>query len=151
MDSLPGDFNLLSNLFYQFSNHVVPDKEKITFGSHSYVRGYSNYHIASNKGFASNFELSKMFMVKNTYLRSVRPYVFFDYGKILNKKDVKNSISSVSSIGLGLSGSIIGLLNFKLDFAKPLKAVPIKDKISNKTVKQKKLQTVFSVEHKVEW
>lgn len=151
VDSLPGDFNLLSNLFYQFSNHVVPDKEKITFGSHSYVRGYSNYHIASNKGFASNFELSKMFMVKNTYLRSVRPYVFFDYGKILNKKDVKNSISSVSSIGLGLSGSIIGLLNFKLDFAKPLKAVPIKDKISNKTVKQKKLQTVFSVEHKVEW
>lgn len=112
---------------YAFEPLVVG--EQITFGGYEIARGYEPSAVSGDHGFGGSFEFRYDTAFPEYFIDTLQPYVFFDAGKIWNRKQVAGSptVEAVESTGVGVRVALPHAISGDVEFARTLLAVPGSD------------------------
>ncbi len=107
----------------QYSPNVLPNSEKLSFGSTRFARGYSAGDAAGDSGWGIGLEGNRSFPVKLPYLSHIEPYVLLESARVYNHLG-SSQLSKLSSASLG--GRFSNGKYYKIDFAisKPVGDAP---------------------------
>jgi len=107
----------------QYSPDVLPNSEKLSFGSTRFARGYSAGDAAGDSGWGIGLEGNRSFPVKLPYINQIEPYVLLESARVYNHLgQAQLSKLSSASVGVRLSNGRY----YKVDFAvsKPIGDAP---------------------------
>ena len=107
----------------QYSPNILPNSEKLSFGSTRFARGYNAGDAAGDSGWGIGLEGNRSFPVKLPYLSHIEPYVLLESAQVYNHIG-QAQVSKLSSTSLGarfLNGKY-----YRIDFAvsKPMGDAP---------------------------
>ncbi len=116
---LSSQFSLLSNLEGQYASSPLLSSEEFGFGGATMGRAYDPSEITGDNGIAFSTELQyndTPNIVKNL---SLKPFAFYDIGKVWNK-DTSTQPESAASFGIGTYYQWDDLFNGSMSLAYPL-------------------------------
>ncbi|MBF5006493.1 ShlB/FhaC/HecB family hemolysin secretion/activation protein [Diaphorobacter caeni] len=105
----------------QYSGDILPTPERVSFGSLRYGRGYAPGEFSGDKGVGANAELNYQFTMDSKWLKSVEPYVLYEWAKLWqNTSGTVATTMKSASVGVRLADN----KHYSLDLAvsKPLGA-----------------------------
>ncbi len=107
----------------QYSPDILPNSEKLSFGSTRFARGYSAGDAAGDSGWGIGLEGNRAFPVKAPYLTHIEPYVLLESARVYNHIG-QAQLSKLSSASLG--ARIVNGKHYRIDFAvsKPIGEAP---------------------------
>ena len=107
----------------QYSPNILPNSEKLSFGSTRFARGYSAGDAAGDSGWGIGLEGNRSFPVKLPYLSHIEPYVLLESAQVYNHIG-QAQLSKLSSASLGARFS--NGKYYRIDFAvsKPMGDAP---------------------------
>lgn len=98
--NLPRDQYLSLRLAGQYTSHEsLPSTEQFTLGGLSTVRGFQESALSGDKGWLASVEYG--FPLSEDH-RTVRGFLFWDYGMSCNNFSVREDKARLASVGLGL-------------------------------------------------
>lgn len=92
----------------QLASRSLPSSEEFGFGGPVMGRGYDDSELTGDNGIASTLELSYMGLMTSSSLVALRPYAFYDAGKVWNINAGQATNVFASSTGLGISAYLNG-------------------------------------------
>lgn len=107
----------------QYSPDVLPNSEKLSFGSTRFARGYNAGDAAGDSGWGIGLEGNRSFPVKAPYLSHIEPYFLLESARVYNHLG-QSQLSKLSSASLG--ARFINGKHYRIDFAasKPIGDAP---------------------------
>lgn len=107
----------------QYSPDVLPNSEKLSFGSTRFARGYNAGDAAGDSGWGISLEGNRSFPVKLPYLTHIEPYVLLESARVYNHSR-QAQLSKLSSASLG--ARFVNGKHYRIDFAvsKPIGDAP---------------------------
>ncbi len=111
-------FSFQSSIQAQWAYDPLFSTERMSLGSQSTVRGYSEWIASGDSGFYIRNQLTGTLsgLHKNKRLKQLRPYVFADVGKTYDLTDKSNYKLSGVGLGLRYDGPA---LTWDISYAKP--------------------------------
>jgi len=98
----------------QLANGGLPSMEQFTVGGADTVRGYRENRLVSDTGFVASMELRVPVYSSESGDFMVQAAPFADYGYASNRSDPDLPRNEISSIGIGLLGTLFRRLDFSL-------------------------------------
>jgi hemolysin activation/secretion protein len=96
----------------QYSPDIVPAPERVSFGGTRFGRGYSAGEFAGDSGLGASAELNYQFVADTPWLKSVEPYVLYEYAKThQHLEGAPTTTLRSGTIGLRVSDSRYYLLD----------------------------------------
>ncbi|ALD92514.1 ShlB/FhaC/HecB family hemolysin secretion/activation protein [Cupriavidus gilardii] len=121
---LPFGFGMAVSAAGQYSGDRLASSEQISFGGRFFGLGYPAGEVAGDKGWGASAEISRLFGMDMTYLKTLQPYVMADVARVYS-----NSYSlthrSLSSVALGVRFSDRRYYTLDLSLAQPVGDKPI--------------------------
>lgn len=121
---LPFGFGMAVSAAGQYSSDRLASSEQISFGGRFFGLGYPAGEVAGDKGWAASAEISRLFGMDMTYLKTLQPYLMADVARVYS-----NSYSlthrSLSSVALGVRFSDRRYYTLDLSLAQPVGDKPI--------------------------
>lgn len=110
----------------QYSRAPTPSSEEFSLGGDGYGRAYNSGELTGEDGVGVSAELSYDPPLKLSYLRYLRTYGFYDFGKAWDKSSSASLglKQSLSSAGLGFRAGFPFGLTLRLEYAYPLTREP---------------------------
>jgi hemolysin activation/secretion protein len=107
----------------QYSPNILPNSEKLSFGSTRFARGYSAGDAFGDSGWGLGLEGNRSFPVKLPYLTHIEPYVLLESARVYNHFG-QTQLSQLSSASIG--GRFTNGKYYRIDFAvsKPIGDAP---------------------------
>lgn len=107
----------------QYSPDILPNSEKLSFGSTRFARGYNAGDASGDSGWGIGLEGNRSFPVKLPYVTHIEPYVLLESARVYNHMG-QAQLSKLSSASLGARFS--NGKYYKIDFAvsKPIGDAP---------------------------
>lgn len=123
---LPANFGLVASATGQYSSHILPSTEQISFGAWRYALGYPQGDMGGDKGYGLSLELNRRFGLNNPYVSSVQPYISVDHARAwYNAPHLKPyNDRKLSSAALGLRLTDDKHYIFDVNVAKPTGSRP---------------------------
>lgn len=88
----------------QYSPDVLPASERTSFGGTRFGRGYAAGEFAGDSGFGASAELNYQWAMDTRWLKSVEPYVMFEYAKTTQQQaGMASSLLRSTTVGLRLA------------------------------------------------
>ena len=102
-------------------NAKAPIELLLGLGGAKFARGYVSDTLVGGRLLATSFEVRyNKLMMNNKILKTIQPYVFYDYG-YTGKKSSDTNISTLSSYGSGVRTQFNYDIKFNVEVAVPLK------------------------------
>lgn len=97
-------YQLNSTFHLQYSKNYLYNNDQISIGSDYTVRGYGDSSLVGNNGFYLHNDLIKSFEIglDDTFLKTISPYIGFDYGKIRCQKDNSETCGTLYGAAIGV-------------------------------------------------
>lgn len=125
--ALSGDWAVRTNLNGQYTRMLLVQPEMFGIGGADSVRGFLEREYSNDKGHRGSLEAySPEFGSRLSDYLKARVLGFYDYGYVKRIKPAEGELPSVgiSSVGLGLRGSLGNDTTFRLDYAKVIDGGP---------------------------
>jgi hemolysin activation/secretion protein len=122
LQPLGAGFLLVLSASGQYSARTLFAGEEFSLGGGRFGRGYNPSDLSGGNGFGSSAELRRTFEFDSTYVQSVSPYLFFDWGRVWKSATADTFLRSAGA-GVKLdfgSGKSLGL-----ELAQPLRNLPV--------------------------
>jgi len=114
------DFSLLAGITGQMANGPLLSSEEFGYGGPSFGRAYDSSEILGDEGFAGMMELRHNGWALSGDRVRLRPFAFYDFGKIWNKDPGQLEEASAASAGAGVRLTTAYDLALSLTLAQPL-------------------------------
>lgn len=85
----------------QYSPHVLPSSERISYGSTRFARAYAAGELAGDSGWGVGLELNRSFAVALNYFKQLQPYVLLESARVYSHEGTP-IFSRISSASLGI-------------------------------------------------
>jgi hemolysin activation/secretion protein len=107
----------------QYSPDILPNSEKLSFGSTRFARGYNAGDASGDSGWGIGLEGNRSFPVKLPYVTHIEPYVLLESARVYNHMG-QAQLSKLSSASLGTR--FVNGKHYRIDFAvsKPIGDAP---------------------------
>ncbi|MEY3871295.1 MAG: hypothetical protein RLZZ296_290 [Pseudomonadota bacterium] len=107
----------------QYSPDILPNSEKMSFGSTRFARGYNAGDASGDSGWGIGLEGNRSFPVKLPYVTHIEPYVLLESARVYNHIG-QAQLSKLSSASLG--ARLSNGKYYRIDFAvsKPIGDAP---------------------------
>ncbi len=102
----------------QYSPHILPSSERVSFGSTRFARGYAAGEVAGDSGWGLGLELNRSFALGMSYLKLIQPYVLLEKARVYSHAG-NSSLSKLSSASIGVRLSDGTYYNVDLAASKP--------------------------------
>lgn len=102
----------------QYSPHILPASERISFGSTRFARGYAAGEAAGDKGWGLGLELNRSFALETAYLKEVQPYILLEHARVRSNAGTL-ALSKLTSASLGVRLSDKRYYSVDLALSKP--------------------------------
>ncbi len=103
----------------QYSPHILPSSERISFGSTRFARGYNAGEAAGDSGWGVGLELNRSFAIDTAYLKEVQPYVLLEHARVRSNAGLL-ALAKLSSASLGVRLSDGRYYTVDLALSKPV-------------------------------
>lgn len=107
----------------QYSNNILATSEKIGFGGRLFGLAYPAGEVAGDKGWGASAEINRRFVLSQTYLKSVQPYLLVDHAKAYSNSAALPH-NTLASVALGARLSDGRFYTLDLSLAKPVGDLP---------------------------
>jgi hemolysin activation/secretion protein len=102
----------------QYSPHILPSTERVSFGGTRFARGYAAGDVASDSGWGVGLEANRSFGVDMTYITQIQPYVLLEAARVYSQAGAL-AFSKLSSASLGVRVSGGGYYTVDVALSKP--------------------------------
>ena len=107
----------------QYSPDILPNSEKMSFGSTRFARGYNAGDASGDSGWGIGLEGNRSFPVKLPYVTHIEPYVLLESARVYNHIG-QAQLSKLSSASLGARLSNGKYYRIDLAVSKPIGDAP---------------------------
>ncbi len=116
------NWNLLLSTAWQAAFDNLLASQEFAAGGSRFSKAYDSAEIAGDGGMSLLAELQYTHYFAKKYLKSLQPYLFFDYSAVFHKRELNRTefFQDLKSIGLGIRGNFTAWLTGYLELAKPL-------------------------------
>lgn len=120
-------FGLTLQASGQYSPHILPSLEQVSYGAWRHGFGYPSGEAAGDKGYGLTAEVNKKFSFSNPLLNHVQPYVAVDWARSWYNDPNLQSYNQrkLSSAALGLRLGHQKHYLFDINVAKPIGDLPL--------------------------
>jgi hemolysin activation/secretion protein len=105
----------------QYTNDGLPSMERMTVGGANSVRGYRENRLVGDSGVVSSLEFRYPLKIGIPGGGQIQLASFFDYGKVSNRGGPDPDPDQISSIGVGVLGTVAERVNFNLYYGYPFR------------------------------
>ncbi|MDO9359329.1 MAG: POTRA domain-containing protein [Polaromonas sp.] len=102
----------------QYSPHILPSTERVSFGGTRFARGYAAGEVASDSGWGVGLEVNRSFGVDMAYVTQIQPYVLLEAARVYSQAGAL-AFSKLSSASLGVRVSGGGYYTVDVALSKP--------------------------------
>ncbi|RZJ24435.1 MAG: ShlB/FhaC/HecB family hemolysin secretion/activation protein, partial [Haliea sp.] len=102
----------------QYSPHILPSTERVSFGGTRFARGYAAGEVSSDSGWGLGLELNRSFGVNLAYVTQIQPYVLVERARVYSQSGPL-FFSKLGSASLGVRISGGGYYVVDLALSKP--------------------------------
>ena len=96
-----GRWGTVVSLDAQYSPHILPSTERISFGGTRFAHGYAAGEVASDSGWGIGLELNRSFAVDMAYVTRIQPYLLLEEARIYSQAGTL-ALSRLSSASAGV-------------------------------------------------
>ncbi|MFC6280292.1 MULTISPECIES: ShlB/FhaC/HecB family hemolysin secretion/activation protein [Polaromonas] len=121
-----GGFGSVISLMGQYSPHILPTTERISFGGLRMARGYAPGEASGDSGWGLGAELNRSFAVDAAYLKQIQPYLLLEIARVYNQSGTFTP-SQLKSIAMGARLSDQKFFTVDVSVAKPVGDQPIEN------------------------
>jgi hemolysin activation/secretion protein len=100
-DRFANGFGTAVSLALQYSPHLLPSSEKVSFGGSRFGRGYAGGEAVGDSGWGLGLELNKAFKADGGWLRQWQPYVLLEAARV-HLRQGRPMPQRLRSVSLGL-------------------------------------------------
>jgi hemolysin activation/secretion protein len=113
-----GKWGTAVSLGAQYSPHILPSTERVSFGGTRFARAYAAGEVASDSGWGIGLEANRSFAVDMAYVTQIQPYVLLEKARVYSRAgSLAFSRLSSASVGVRVSGG--GYYTVDLALSKP--------------------------------
>ncbi len=110
----------------QYSPHVLPSTERMSFGGMRFGRGYAPGETSGDQGWGVGAELNRSFGVPGTWVRQIQPYVLVEAARVYAKLGTPMP-ARLSSVSAGVRLADLKHYSVDVSVAKPTGDRPIEN------------------------
>jgi hemolysin activation/secretion protein len=122
LQPLPAGLLLVLRASGQYTPDTIFAGEEFSLGGGGFGRGYNPSDLSGGSGFGTTAELRATWQTGLSYLASLAPYVFFDWGQVWQSATANTFLRSA---GAGLRLDFGGGRSVTLEVAQPLRDLPV--------------------------
>ncbi|RZT29358.1 ShlB/FhaC/HecB family hemolysin secretion/activation protein [Cupriavidus agavae] len=135
---LPWGFGMTVSAAGQYSGNRLASSEQISFGGRFFGLGYPAGEVAGDKGWGASAEISRLFAVDFTYLKTLQPFIVTDIARVYSNS-ISLSHRSLQSVGIGLRFSDRRFYTMDVSVAQP-----VGDKPTNASHRSPRINLLWS-------
>jgi hemolysin activation/secretion protein len=127
LDKLISGLGLRLEASLQYTSNSLPTVEKYFLGDRTRLRGYGYAEVIGDSGYAATAEVAQYFHVGWSYLDSVSPFGFFDFGAVKQNTPVQGGFvnqANLASFGVGLQTNSKEKFAVRGWYGVPMKSIP---------------------------
>jgi hemolysin activation/secretion protein len=112
----------ISKINTQYSFDPLLSGEEFAVGGKEYGRAYDSSEITAEHGVAFSTEFSYKTDYKNSYIKAITPYIFYDIAKTFNRNSNASTpkSQSLASTGIGINYTLTNDITGTFSITKPL-------------------------------
>ncbi|MDW5441681.1 POTRA domain-containing protein [Polaromonas sp. SM01] len=126
LNQWPNGFGSVISLLGQYSPHILPTTERISFGGLRMARGYAPGEASGDSGWGLGMEINRSFAADMAYLKQVQPYLLLELARVYNQSGVFTP-SKLKSVAIGTRLSDQKFFTVDISAAKPLGDQPLEN------------------------
>lgn len=126
LQPLPASFGLRLAVSSQYARAPLPASEEFSVGGARFGRAYNAGEVTGEDGIAVSAELEYVINPGIALIRRIRPYGYFDFGKVWDESSSSSEglAQSLASAGVGVRLALIQGATVRLEYARPLTRGP---------------------------
>jgi len=127
LDNISAGLGLRLEASLQYTSNSLPTVEKYFLGDRTRLRGYGYAEVIGDSGYAATAEIAQYFHIGWSYMDSISPFGFFDFGAVKQNTAVQGGFvnqANLASFGVGVQTNSREKFSVRGWYGVPIKSIP---------------------------